>query len=62
MANSSLPDKLLLNQNPKYSSSNLSSTMDSSFHTTEECQEVEDEDKDETSLGQEVRLQFLKSK
>ena len=32
--------------------------MDSSFHTTEECQEVDDEDKDETSLGQEVLHQY----
>ena len=59
LENISLPNKILFSQKPDISSGNLSSTMSSSFHSAAgDCQE-EDEDKDETSLGQEVQQYFI---
>ena len=59
--NTSLPNKLLLLRKPDFSSDNLSSTMSTSFHSAGDCQE-EDEEKDETSLGQEVRQYLINLK
>ena len=59
LVNTSLPNKLLLLRKPDFSSDNLSSTMSTSFHSAGDCQ---DEEKDETSLGQEVRQNLINLK